>query len=673
LKQEKYWTRPYIGNFDITKSAIYRKSTYPYSPKLVISLDQRGLPLSYFDDDVWDFTALKDCIKVTWSGGKNRKLSEENLRLCKSIILAVIYDKRILRGRLQSLRALKTLLMKYSIICDNATKPNGKSLLISELSSYPKLIPQLTECFRSDWTKEFSVLEKLYRYREEVGFVLLSESSLQKIAHILVKKPLHLEKQHPVIPPRIWHYQISRIESLLNDFNSIKASLFKIIDDVKSASAQNKRLFFQNQKAIGVSTTLSIPYLNPLNNSKTFEGKLVFSRSFHQMLRESGVLIVLNRYNDPSKIYTLQSITTILEGVRDSAFAYIQFFSLQRISETISLHVDCLSVEKDERLGDVYILSGETTKTIQDDDAKWLVPKRVELGLNIAKDISTFIYKYLPENLVKDSNKRPLRVTSSHLGFNPNPPKQLVSKGSVMYKLFDGFFQKEHMTITLDDYNFAKALTPDIVNREDYQIGQCWKWQSHQCRRTMIVYMLSSGLISIQSVQYLAKHMHSFMTQYYGRNYTNITLNESVANDIILESYLSKARKVQQVHDQQNQVVFPHKTNKLLNAVSGKSEKELIAKFKSEELGFRPTLLGFCAKAGYCPYGGVESITKCAGSNGGSICAEAIFAIDNQESLLNLKTSYKKEYDSLASTSMRRKAIGFEIKAIEIYEAKINE
>jgi hypothetical protein len=229
------------------------------------------------------------------------------------------------------------------------------------------------------------------------------------------------------------------------------------------------------------------------------------------------------------------------------------------------------------------------------------------------------------------------------------------------------------MRITQDDFNFAKALTPDIATRDDFKVGEVWKWQSHQCRRTMILYMLSSGMVSIESVQYLAKHMHSYMTQYYGRNYTQIIVNQSVANEFITESYLAKARVVQKIHNEQNLVVLPHKSKKLINPISGKTEKEIIATFKSQDSGVRPTLLGYCDKDGYCEYGGIESVTKCAGADGGGICADAIFAIENKQSLANLKAKYEQEYHALESTSMRKRALGFEIKAIEIYERKINE
>jgi hypothetical protein len=217
----------------------------------------------------------------------------------------------------------------------------------------------------------------------------------------LSKKPSHQTKQHPVIPPRIWDYQVSRIETCLQDFNLIKSSLFEIILDIRNAKHKNKIYFFDNQATIGVSTECSIPYFNPLNQTNLFDNKIVFSKSFHEMLDDAGILSVLKRLMSAEKTFTLSNVSTILDGFRDASLAYIQFFSLQRINETLSLHYDCLSVENDERFGAIYILSGVTTKTIENDDAKWIVPKRIELALDIAKEISEFIYQFVPEDLKK--------------------------------------------------------------------------------------------------------------------------------------------------------------------------------------------------------------------------------------------------------------------------------
>lgn len=397
------------------------------------------------------------------------------------------------------------------------------------------------------------------------------------------------------------------------------------------------------------------------------EEQIFFQHSIQDMFVAYGISETIRKYFDLDKI-RIGSLPKILKLFHEASFAYIQFYSMQRVSEVSSLHDDCLKIEHDKRFGDIHTLVGVTTKTESDSDARWIVPERVVYALDVAKDISRFVFSYVGSKNKYASKSIPLNIPYSHLGLSGgSSTHRIQTKVAVEYKVIKRVFSEHHMTITREDFEFAKALTPTIIHNQNFQIGKPWKWSSHQCRRTMIVYMLSSGLISIQSVQYLAKHMNSYMTQYYGRNYTNLVLNKQIEKDFIFESYLSKARAAQRISSNQNPVVLPHKMNKTLNFVSEKTKGELISKFKASEIGLRPTLLGFCAKAGYCEYGGVESISQCTGSNGGGICAEAIFAIDKHESLIKLKTKYEEEYATLPNNSMRRKSLGYEIKAIDIY------
>ena len=68
--------------------------------------------------------------------------------------------------------------------------------------------------------------------------------------------------------------------------------------------------------------------------------------------------------------------------------AYLQCFSGMRIGEAMSLRSNCLSVEHDLLLGDIHILSGETTKTTQDDEARWLAAPTVSLAVEAMSTIA---------------------------------------------------------------------------------------------------------------------------------------------------------------------------------------------------------------------------------------------------------------------------------------------
>ncbi|WP_018984824.1 hypothetical protein [Salinimonas chungwhensis] len=669
----QFWPHQNKGEFDITHSAIYKRPSFPVSKEIVVSVDKEGKPLSLFGDIDWDFRAVVGGCRWTWSGGNNLSVTSDNLNLVKTIMLSVIYDKRITRAYIASHITLKSTLMKFASICDENKNIDGNGILLSELSNYPKIVSKLVDCFPKVWQSIFTYLERVNHYGS-LGFIFLDNRALKNLAHRLATRDEHLTRQHLVIPPRIWQYQVDRLERCMKDFEGIKVSLFGILEEFFRMRERNiksyKNLYGREDL---YDDSFKDRFVNPFGKAN-FKGKLKFNKSLDQIFSEKGIKDVLRTYELYDTTYNLKNISRILNSFRDVALAYIQFFSLQRIKEVLSLNSDCLLIDYDERFGEIYILEGITTKTIKDSDARWIVPKRALSALNIAIYISRFFQKYSLYKNRRNTISVPLRYSVSLLGFNGgHASKSLIACGQDRYQLFDNIFESKYMKINKSDWAFAKTLTPDIINREEYGVGEIWKWTSHQCRRSMIVYMLSSGVISTESVQYLAKHLTSFMTLYYGRNYSHIILNEGVRDELILESYARKAKVINELFCKRNGVVFPNKITKVRDFISGQDEKGLIASFKNEKVGLRPTLLGFCSKIGYCEYGGIESITKCTGSNGGGICAEAIFSVDNHKSLTNLKAKYQRELLSLSPHSMRAKALKYEIHAIEIYEERISD
>lgn len=78
-------------------------------------------------------------------------------------------------------------------------------------------------------------------------------------------------------------------------------------------------------------------------------------------------------------------------------------------------------------------------------------------------------------------------------------------------------------------------------------------------------------------------------------------------------------------------------------------------------------------KAGSCEYGGIESVSRCAGGDGRGVCADAIFERKNEAKLRRLKSAHEKQLESLFPTSPRYSALRQEIYAIEVYLDAINE
>lgn len=653
---------PLNAEIRIENTPIYKRTAFPEPADTIVSLDNDGLPLSKFSDDNWDFRSVYGGYNITFTGKKNIVVSKKNLRLVKSAFLYILYDKRVFKGYMTSLKPIKALLMKLAAIADE------HDIKLTSLSRYPSLWEQCTSAFnKSRWDKHISIFSKFYHYNNDTNFTILDDKALTEITNILAVKHNHQTQQHPVIPPRIWSYKIMRLEECLDAFNSISNTLEQLIEKIMSAYEYNTE-FLANFKK-GYSKGSKHSYISPFNASR-LKGMVYFGKSVTETLVETGLIEVISKFHHlPKSEIRITILTTWLYGFQNAAMMYVQFFSMQRVSEAFSLTKGCLSKEVDPRFGDIYILSGDTSKTIEDDDAKWVVPERVKKAVDVLETIARIFYKYAPNHLKTCEDSYPLWFSSS---IQHQKNYNSLNRAKYYSTKFNQLFDEESLKITPEDYRIACALTPSLLTNATYAVGIPWHFSSHQCRRSLIIFMMSSGLVSNESLQYLAKHMNTYMTLYYGRNYTKILLNQNVQKDIIVEGYLNKARQINQIAEGEVGIVFPHKKN-TLKAIAAKDETSIIQMLKEGQTHTRKTLLGYCTRIGACEYGGIESVTACTGVISGGICAEAIFAAENKQSLLALKEKYRLQIADMPLSSPRRKALVFEINAIEIYESKLNE
>ena len=111
------------------------------------------------------------------------------------------------------------------------------------------------------------------------------------------------------------------------------------------------------------------------------------------------------------------------------------------------------------------------------------------------------------------------------------------------------------------------------------------------------------------------------------RGYTQLHLNEEVAGlvttamyEVMAKSMLSAMGKsfVSPRSEEQKQAI-------VVNLVGAKDAKELAAAARRGEVFFRETRLGACTSRTLCAYGGIESVARCAGGDGGKPCVDVLF------------------------------------------------
>lgn len=619
----------------------------------VVSLDENGDDLSLFEHDSWDFSAFGS---RPFNFG-NYKLTDQNLVLAKQTVLLVLYHPSLFPGSIKSCKVYFTLICKIAKVCDKY------GVLLSELSRFPKIHGDIAKAIQCSHNAEYiNKLHKLLLYKDDLGFVIADKKTIEYLVSNLKARPEIV--QHPYIPPRIWDYQLRRLNECLDDYLKFQTEIEKAFDWCSRA--------YEYNLSAGISKKLISPFSEP---KKLTSQRITYEGGFEKFSQENQVFDLLQRWRKKNKRLHIQEFTTYLTLVAQVSLFYILNFSLQRLGEVAGLKSNCYETESDEKLGEVSLIVGETTKTDPDADARWVVPKSVKKAIDVATSISRMRIRFKPGCDLDNDDPVDLLMPAwepwcSSRKSTRKPKRQYMDYKAII-RTFPGLFDLKEITVTEEDWKIALALTPNLAEKEGFGVGLPWQFSAHQLRRTTCVNMFASNLVSDNTLQWSMKHLSRNMTLYYGRNYTNLRMNSEVETALILESYRAIYRQLGSIVEDTVEYVRPNKIEVLskntIDLVDEQEEKQLLSLIKKGLVGSRQTLLGFCMKTSSCEYGGIESVAKCAGMNRESVCADAIFVRKNKDKLIELRKGYKRELKTVEKDTPRYSALKQEIYAIGVY------
>lgn len=646
------------------ESQMYKLPSYPPPDDWVVTTDQNGNDLSRYGDGYWNYSAFG----YHGFNFDEHQLSNRNLRLVKHVLLLVIYHPQLFPGTIASCVNHFRMLVKIAEVCDK------HNVLLSDLSRFPQLYSHIADALQcSRFVIYIGYLHKFLLYRSEIGFVIGDRKTLS----YLTSRVEHQEFiQHPYIPPRIWSYQVNRLNEFLEDFIKHQHLIANLYNWLTKTHQHNSDLEME-------------PYLwSPFSHKNIgHKDRITYNGSFINILEEYNLFSLIQRWQGSERFESKRGIrpsvfSDYLNSARNLAVLYILNFSLQRSSEAVSLRADCFVTEHDERLGKICMIVGETTKTDPDSDARWVVPAQVEKAIKVSTQIAKLRMLNRPESasIDNDIKDNPYLMTPAWDPWVPitskKPKVKSLDFGSFISRNLPRLFDLKEITITDEDWKVALSLTPNLGQKKGFGIGLPWRFSAHQLRRTTNVNMFASSIVTDSSLQWAMKHLARQMTLYYGRNHSNLRLNSSAETAVILESYRAIYRQLVEIVEDSMEYVRPHAKDMIpknvIELVGARDEKILLNLIKRGSVGCRPTLLGYCVKVGACEYGGIESVAKCAGSDGKNICAEAIFERKNKAKLIRLKDNHEQELGTLTRGSPRYSALKQEIYAIEVYFNVIN-
>jgi len=210
-------------------SKIYRPPCFPPPDDWAVSVDQFGNDLSFYGDNKWDFSAFG---YAGYNFGK-QGLNQINLSLVKQAMIFVLYHPNFFPGSYQSAKTHFQLLVKIAKVC------SLNNIALNELFRFPKIFNDISQSIQCSKTGEYiSYLHKFLVHSEELGFVIADKKLIgHLVCNIKEKQPV----QTPYIPPRIFSYQLKRVNDCIDDFlnhqNEIKNAFNWILDAYRKNTA----------------------------------------------------------------------------------------------------------------------------------------------------------------------------------------------------------------------------------------------------------------------------------------------------------------------------------------------------------------------------------------------------------------------------------------------------
>ena len=587
-----------------------------------VVIDAAGQVISRWGDAVWRVGM--------WEGKSDRlnfgdgrvthaaPIDRGNADVLRHVVWHWLYGPR-------PVRVAGTMLARFGMIRGVFALCTQHNILATNLMRFPLVRDALPACLPpSNGDRLVTLLHDLYESRETLRFVLLDKRALTELEGALRR---HETQQTPYIPPRIWGYQVTRLRECLDDFWAHRQSVADCFNFCVDAYAHN----YGN--LAGAMTkgrdTNRAPFILPSGRRG-----VVSHGPFAQTAERFGIAELLSRWADVESNFDVIRLTTYLRLVMRAGLRYLLNFSLMRNQEGMSLRADCLHVEKDERFGGFYVLQGDTTKTLQDSDARWPTSPAVEVAVDAMALIARLRMRCaaaLPEGRPSDEEiNNPFLITHAYEPWASGGIRIAARATAGTYqedllstrvKLFDC----EQLRITQQDLDVARLLTPTL-GAEEFAVGKIWPLADHQLRRTGAVNMQASGLVSDSSLQYLLKHASRAMSLYYGQNYSRVRLNDEARALYVRTVYEVLSRELAQLVT--NRFVSPHgekRKEEIVRLITPNDSKKLLALAKRGEVAYRGIVLGGCANPEPCPFGGIVSVAHCGGGDSGKPCADVLY------------------------------------------------
>jgi len=599
----------------------------------IVAYDREGQPISRYGDDVWDMSAYqknKSIMKLNFISWVGRNPTGEHITITTEIKwLLFLYwyfwettnSVNTLVGTLSSLRNMA----KYC--AEHAISP------IKLLKDPIKFSVYLDQIIGSQ-AKNFSALITALIDMGEAkrGFPLLLGASLEELCKIARVENTR-NKQHPVIPTRIYSTLISHAIDEFTSFEIIADPFLQLINDC-AQDPKLGRCRYKKNKNIKQKLVRTV---NGHDNTCL--------PSFSEFLDQYGLCDYVEEFSQRTgkNLNSIKTLAAHLKKKQSICFLLITLFSGMRRGETNRLPYNCLETYY-ENGKKHYRLCGETFKFANGLSVrtKWVTDQIVVQAIHVAQKIADMTYSIIGKSLNSEQRTNSDYPLFIGLGYLPFAGKSDRMTKKAPYTNSKGLGTKEtlpenlFLTITEEDIQELESIDPfrDWRSEKRFTIGLRWSYSPHQARRSLAVYAAASGFVSLPSLRRQLQHITEEMTVYYAKGSAyakNLVADEK---DHFYHDYQAAQPEAQalayiaQILLSDEPLFGGHgawiaQRFNQQETLSVEDRKTTMQRFKKGELAYKITPLGGCTTVEPCDKQPMRTVTACLD------CAKAVIKDSN--------------------------------------------
>lgn len=596
-----------------------------------VSFDNKGVPVSYWNDDIWNFNVFskKKNDGIVDFNTYKEKLSRNLFQELKLSTLIVGLDKFNSTTNISRTKVIASTISTFFII-SNKLKLNSITELSDSLN-FELLLKELDGLYTSK-----TLLQKLIYLRvlENINIkgIPLSlglsqkkrvfknyDYSLEELSIKYAKNEGKEVKQTLYIPQRVHseivYNSISFVKKYIDNIKNIEKYLeAEYLEYAKALDIVNNNI--ENKNKTGKEKQLKIKTLRNSPNTNILSGKEILEKyDLHKIFKNPSDLA------EQCRMLSTSCIILILT------------FSGMRIEEVLNIKKDGYKeINSEPKL---HIIRSYETKISGGQTVDYITSPIIKDVFEILIRLQSTTVKYDKEI----DNKDNLFVSSK------NQKLFSYSDKSQIRKNMKNFIKKLNIKLKSEDLKEHKLLNQNsgaYIKEDDF-----WDLNSHQFRRTLIVNFVSHHLSSVNEVKQQVKHMYATMTEYYAKNsqlieYFNLNQPENILESIQEELLNENVRKYKDFYYSDNHLAGNkgHEIVKERKIADVLSDEEIKLMFKTGAYKLTKSTYGYCTKGSDCDKAGVVDPTFC-----GASCETMIITKENAEQWKKLYLRNKKYLD----------------------------